>query len=59
MPLLNTSRIASAFALAAKVHENQKRRGHFNFLHLAPDGRCLAGARLGRLGRAVHRDAPS
>lgn len=29
MPLLNTSRIASAFALAAKVHENQKRKGRF------------------------------
>ena len=27
MPLLNTPRIAAAFALAAKVHENQKRKG--------------------------------
>ena len=27
MPLLNTSRIAAAFALAAKVHESQKRKG--------------------------------
>lgn len=27
MPLLNTPRIAAAFALAAKVHEKQKRKG--------------------------------
>lgn len=32
MPLLNTSRIAAAFALAAKVHGSQKRKGTSMYL---------------------------